>query len=371
MTKKTDNTTDSDESKKESAQEQEREEKEQKTEATSQANPCKRRSLLTLVLLNIAVTVILLYGIAYYWPVIDKQVITYMPWNLKAPGQQYSEEANGLTQLETKLKKMENAISVLGKTVSGSNISEEAITPFVEKLTLRIQQLEATLAKLQQQKSVASHSTNSTQIAGGVSSQIEALDKQVNALKQELKVSLKTFQQQNEIRIRMMRYYSKIQSQLISSESFSTPLNDLLTLAKEHNYHGVINAAQPLQTMAESGYVSYASLKERFDYLVNHASADETLDDTAKLPEKIISNLEKLVQVRRVDTKGSTKDAILTRAENAMAEGDLVTAVEEIKHLPTASQKHWQKWLSDAEAHLKTPSVLRKLENAIFTIAEM
>lgn len=83
------------------------------------------------------------------------------------------------------------------------------------------------------------------------------------------------------------------------------------------------------------------------------------------LQSRLLSNLDQLIQIRRVEGEGSSVDALLIRAEKAVQQGDFATAIGELKHLPETEGSRWQGWVEAAQASLNAPLHLQKLEEAM------
>lgn len=106
-----------------------------------------------------------------------------------------------------------------------------------------------------------------------------------------------------------------------------------------------------LAPVAEMGAPSRAALAASFpDYAARAASAARAPDAGDRLADRILYVVTRIVSVRRIsNVSGSGPDAVLARAERALAEGDVVGALEALETLPPAAREAMSPWLAQAE----------------------
>jgi hypothetical protein len=81
----------------------------------------------------------------------------------------------------------------------------------------------------------------------------------------------------------------------------------------------------------------------------------------------MIASAKSAVSIRRIDD-GSTStepSAALSRAEAALAQGDLAAAIKEIESLPGPDRDAFAGWLDDAHARASVKDTLNRLENVV------
>ncbi|MGA0606120.1 COG4223 family protein [Phenylobacterium sp. VNQ135] len=102
---------------------------------------------------------------------------------------------------------------------------------------------------------------------------------------------------------------------------------------------------------AAEGAPSRAALAAEFPaYAAQAASAARTPDPDAKLADRLIYGLSRVVSVRRTsDVRGASPDALLARAELALNEGDVAGALKILEALPAPARESLAPWRAKAE----------------------
>jgi hypothetical protein len=106
-----------------------------------------------------------------------------------------------------------------------------------------------------------------------------------------------------------------------------------------------------LRRLAAVGAPSRASLSADFEpAAARAATAARAPAEGARLIDQIAYALGSVISVRRVSlTTGDTPDAVLARAEQFVADGDLETALTTLDALPPASREAMASWRARAE----------------------
>jgi hypothetical protein len=106
-----------------------------------------------------------------------------------------------------------------------------------------------------------------------------------------------------------------------------------------------------LSRLAQTGAPSRASLAATFpQYAAHAASAGHAPGDKASLMDRIGYMLSQVVHLRRVgDVPGDSVDALLSRAERAVGDGDLDRAFRTLDRLPPAARAEMGPWRERAE----------------------
>jgi hypothetical protein len=120
-----------------------------------------------------------------------------------------------------------------------------------------------------------------------------------------------------------------------------------------------------LAARADQGVPTAAQLRQRFDRLsidVLRAAAAKPDDG---FWDRVWARLSTLVTVRRVgEVPGESVAALLSRAEGALARGDLAEAAKQMGALSGPARAAAQGWIADARARLVTDAALAELERA-------
>jgi hypothetical protein len=108
---------------------------------------------------------------------------------------------------------------------------------------------------------------------------------------------------------------------------------------------------ESLARLAQSGAPSRTALAASFpDYAARAASAARAPGDRARLGDRIVYELSRIVTLRRVgDVPGDGVDAILARAERQVEDGDLDRSLRTLDRLPAGARDAMAPWRVRAE----------------------
>lgn len=108
---------------------------------------------------------------------------------------------------------------------------------------------------------------------------------------------------------------------------------------------------QALARLAPTGAPSRTALAESFpEYAAHAASAARAPGDKAGLGDRIIYELSRVVSLRRVgDVPGDSVDALISRAERQVDDGDLDRALHTLDRLPPGARDAMASWRTRAE----------------------
>ncbi|MBL8662584.1 MAG: uroporphyrinogen-III synthase [Candidatus Odyssella sp.] len=121
-----------------------------------------------------------------------------------------------------------------------------------------------------------------------------------------------------------------------------------------------------LGARADQGVPTAAQLRQRFDKLaVSVLRAAAAAKPDADMWDRIWARVSSLVTVRRVgEVEGEGAAAALSRAEAALARGDLGEAAKQLNALAGPARAAAEGWLADARARLVTDAALAEIERA-------
>ena len=110
-------------------------------------------------------------------------------------------------------------------------------------------------------------------------------------------------------------------------------------------------APPALSDHAETGVPALVALQQDFPKAARAALATaQTVPDDASTGQKFTAFLKRQTNARSLSPRdGDDADAVLSRAEASLAEGDLKGALGEISALPEPAREAMQTWLNDAQ----------------------
>lgn len=130
---------------------------------------------------------------------------------------------------------------------------------------------------------------------------------------------------------------------------------------------GVADLPQPLTAAAQEGVVTLSNLQSRFPDAARDALASARaagLD--GEYDNGVTSFLRRQLGARSVQPReGSDPDAVLSRAEAAVRDGDLSEALNEIDNLPEDVQSAMADWLADARARVAAEAAINDLSQRL------
>ncbi len=120
-------------------------------------------------------------------------------------------------------------------------------------------------------------------------------------------------------------------------------------------------ALQALAPLATTGVVPLKTLALDLPQIARAVIAADLADDS--WGERMLGKLRALVSIRRVggDSAGDSSEAIMARAEAALAGGELAKAVTELKGLTGAAMAPAVAWLAKAETNLAAQRAVDRL----------
>jgi hypothetical protein len=122
-----------------------------------------------------------------------------------------------------------------------------------------------------------------------------------------------------------------------------------------------VDVPDALRAHADQGVASLQTLADEFS-----TAADQAIAETAKLPSEDQTILDKFLRTQLglrslTPQDGTSADAILSRAEQAIRDIDLQTALTEISTLPEVGQTVLADWTARAQARLSVTSALSSM----------
>ena len=151
-----------------------------------------------------------------------------------------------------------------------------------------------------------------------------------------------------------------VETALVAGRPFDQGLARIDSLAPESG--PIRDAVEQLKPFAANGVKSRAALVTAFQAAIPAMQGEIKAQETGDVIQDVLNGLQSLVSVRR---KGDDPDAPpVSRAEAALARGDLVAAVAVLTPLRDASPTV-AGWLDDAEARLSAEAGLAALQDGV------
>lgn len=155
--------------------------------------------------------------------------------------------------------------------------------------------------------------------------------------------------------------------QLRSSLSGGQPFQQDLQAVRALNIAdaGVTQPLDALAPYAAKGIPTRAQLTDRFEPLAGEIVRADIRGEGSSWIDSAVGKLSTLVTVRREGggVVGTTTDAVVARAEAALAAGNLAKAVEELSTLQGPAAQTAGPWLTDAKARLAADQAARQLND--------
>ena len=122
-----------------------------------------------------------------------------------------------------------------------------------------------------------------------------------------------------------------------------------------------------LPSHAETGIPTVAELASNLQKIAAGSAAPTSAPAEASFLDSMIASAKSAVSIRRVgaDTTGSEPSAVLARAEAALEQGNLATAIKEIEAMPAPARDAFAGWLDDARARASASDTLTKLQSTV------
>ncbi|MFP5511882.1 MAG: mitofilin family membrane protein [Alphaproteobacteria bacterium] len=155
--------------------------------------------------------------------------------------------------------------------------------------------------------------------------------------------------------------------QLRSSLSGGQPFQQDLQAVRALNIAdaGVTQPLDAVAPYAAKGIPTRAQLTDRFEPLAGEIVRADIRGEGNSWIDSAVGKLSTLVTVRREGggVVGTTTDAVVARAEAALATGNLAKAVEELSTLQGPAAQTAGQWLTDAKARLAADQAARQLND--------
>ncbi len=154
-------------------------------------------------------------------------------------------------------------------------------------------------------------------------------------------------------------HFARLQAALNAGEPFAEPLEQLQATG--------MTVPETLQAAAESGVPSREALRQSFPQAARPALAAALEETAGDAPADRVQNfLRAQLGVRSLAPReGDDPDAVLSRAEAAVTQDDLATALAELEALPPQGRAQMAGWIEDAQARLAAEEAVAGLSDTL------
>ena len=133
---------------------------------------------------------------------------------------------------------------------------------------------------------------------------------------------------------------------------------------KEYEQAGGDNAPAIIKSLAKTGVATQFDLVQTFPQYARRLLKSEQINEPVKEEGglDITTFLKKFVKTRSTSPQlGNSSDAILSRAEYAVKNGDIKKALDELDQLPSHLQNEIRDWYMDAKNRLEINTAINHL----------
>jgi hypothetical protein len=118
---------------------------------------------------------------------------------------------------------------------------------------------------------------------------------------------------------------------------------------------------------AETGIPTVAALADTLTKLAETSAAAPPAPAETSILDSMMASAKSAISIRRIgaDATGGKPEAVLARADAALKQGDLATAIKEVESLPAQARDPFAGWLDDARARASANDSLSKLESTV------
>lgn len=304
----------------------------------------------------------------------------------------FSAANDARVKLEGQLTKVERQLAETSKALATANASLaelrksnadpakqiDGLRAQVAELTKRIDALPRTagdtgaIAKLDER--MRAIEKQMTALSSGEGKAAEALNRETARLRESLSAAEKRLTAL-ETRVgrlapgggygAMVIAIGQLRDTALAGHPFKAELARVRVLAK--NYPEIVKLTAPLEPVAEDGVASRTALVEGFSNASTTMLRAATQDVEGDWIDRAWGRVRATVTIRRTgrDVAGTTPAALVTRAENTLADGKLGEALSLVGRLPAGAREAGQTWVDAARKRLQAETALDRLQAAV------
>jgi hypothetical protein len=289
-----------------------------------------------------------------------------------------------LAQLEQRLAALESAGSGAAPSDEGGAVLQEAVTALQERLAAlatrlpedtqsRLSQIDERLGAAEQAESRLQQLSSSVdqltqklntdeQQSQDLATQLSALSERLTGAENKLDAALRNRNRASALAL----IVGQLEAAIDEARPYQSQIETLTAMTQDSATSGddaIEQAVSALEPGAAAGVPSIATLRQSFGPVANEIVHAARAPDGDNLLDRATDNLMRLVTVRPVgnDVRGDTAEARVARAEAALDQGDLASAVAELDQLDGRPAEAAADWLSQAKLRLGADQAVAKL----------
>lgn len=282
--------------------------------------------------------------------------------------------SDALNELEQRRAELSQKVGQLVGRVEGLESALDSVKKMVDATNLPLQAEDArkSLEDLSQRLALLEESGVVTDLKAGLE-QLGAENERMSASVADINQRIQGFEANRAnwddgLRETLVAIES-LRTALRSAAPFGTELKALEEAAQDQPE--LVEAASGLSGYVDQGIPTLATLRDRFADVARNAVAASRRVEGEGWFAGVVNRLTSLVTVRRTrtDDDGNSVDAWVAKAETAVAEGDLVGAVQSLEGLRGAPAAEAAAWLDDARARIAAERAISVLH--VFALSMM
>ncbi|MEW2918607.1 hypothetical protein AB1A64_16205 [Ruegeria sp. ANG10] len=290
-----------------------------------------------------------------------------------------SGQSDALTALESKLSDQASQIEALTKSLSESQSGSSDVDSKIVALTDQVTPLSTDLAALKSSldglagkvdplasrlndlESGALTQGASPEVSAAFEAELKKLQDSLTAQRAEVEKMVsdaQALEAQAAVKAQAATN-AAVLSQVHGQLEAGQPYNDLV----EQLTAGGVSVPEALSKPSTEGVATLAALRESFEPAARNALADaRDADKTTGL----VAFLQRQTGARSVTPQeGDSPDAILSRAQAALSQGDIATALSELKSLPDTAQAALSDWEQAAQTRVAAVDAVNALQSSV------
>ena len=197
-------------------------------------------------------------------------------------------------------------------------------------------------------------------LSEATTSQNQKSEKRIAELETKLHKIENSAQQQASRAVALSLALDRLEDKVSSGEPYEEELQVFKQLAPS-TYD-----TTTLEALAASGVTDLHSLQQDYAGFAREALSEIRRDQAKGFLGGLNASLSNMFSLRRIgDVSGDTPSAIIARAEMRLGEGDLETALNELRKLPAPAKEAMAIWRVRAEEHLSAEQNIDRLKNRL------
>lgn len=298
-------------------------------------------------------------------------------------------------KIETQLTKVERQLAATTKSLATANASIAEMRKAMTSRTRALDNVRTQVAELAKRIDALPTTSGDTGAIAKLADRLREIEKQLSSTTTQDGKAVESLTRQNaqlreslnaaqkrlaalETRVgrlapgggygAMVIAIGQLRDTALSGRPFKAELARVRVLAKD--YPEIIKLTEGLANLAEKGVANRTALVEGFGPAGVKMLSAAAKSSEGGIVDKTWGRLRSMVTIRRTgrDVTGTTPSALITRAENALADGKLGEALSLVGQLPASSRDAGNEWIGAATKRLQAETVLDKLQAAILKI---